>query len=171
MNRTQKEIEMKNLSTSFAAAKALVFTSYRGLKVEEMNEVRSELRKGGSKLKVIKNRIAKKALDEQGLSELHACISGPTAVASSETDAVVSAKIMVEMAKKYEAIQIFGGALEGKLISVDDIIALSKLPSREVLIAKVLGSMSAPAQNMVGVLAALPRQLVTVIDAIAKTKS
>ena len=170
MDRNQKEIELKNLNNRLASAKALIFTGYRGLKVDEMVQLRSKLRKEDAQMKVVKNRLAKRALDEQGLMDLTSFIEGPTAITSTDTDPVAPAKVLVELAKEYEALEIRGGSLDGKLMSSAEIIMLSKLPSRDELLAKMLGSLQAPAQNLVGVLSAIPRQLVNVVDAVRKTK-
>lgn len=171
MNRQEKEIEVGKLADRLQKAKAVIFTSYIGLKVSEITQVRSKLGKEKASMKVIKNRLAKRALTAQGLSEdVAKFIDGPTAISTSEADPVAPAKVIVEFAKQFEALKIRGGLLDGKLISIKDIERLATLPSREELLAKMLGSMQAPASNTARVLSALPRKLVTVLDAIAKTK-
>lgn len=171
MNRQEKENEVGLLNDRIQGAKTVIFTSYIGLKVSEITQVRTKLRKEKANMKVIKNRLALRALQAQGLSEEVAkFISGPTAIATSEVDPVAPAKVIVEFAKQFEALKIRGGLLDGKLITAQDVQRLAALPSREELLAKMLGSMQAPAGNVARALSALPRQLVTVIDAIAKTK-
>ncbi|MBW2520659.1 MAG: 50S ribosomal protein L10, partial [Deltaproteobacteria bacterium] len=95
---------------------------------------------------------------------------GPTAIAFAKEDPVAPAKALVEFAKSHEAFELKAGVLDGKLLSPADIKALSDLPSREELLAKMLGSMSAPASNFVGVLAAIPRSMVQVLSAIKDQK-
>ena len=170
MNRQEKELEVKKLSERFGNAKAMIFAGYRGLKVSEFGEVRSKLRAEDVKIQVVKNRLAKRALTEKGMEDLCDFIDGPTTISSSEQDPVAPAKILMKFAKEFDPLEVRGGVLDGKLLSLQDIETLAKLPSRDELLAKMLGSVSAPAQNMAGVLAALPRQLVTVIDGIRKTK-
>ncbi|MBI4211959.1 MAG: 50S ribosomal protein L10 [Deltaproteobacteria bacterium] len=171
MNRTEKQQEMGSLKERLEQSKIFLFAGYRGLKVSQISELRSELNRKQSKLKVIKNRLAKRVFDEKGLSALDAMIDGPTAVASTGGDPAQTVKTCVNFAEKNDLFVLRGGYLEGRVVTKNDLVAISKLPSREVLLAKVLGSMNAPATNLVGVLAALPRQLVTVIDAIGKKKA
>ncbi len=170
MNREQKGQEIISLTQKLKSAKSLIFAGYRGLKVSEMTELRSKLRQGDSSLKVVKNRLMKRVLKENGLGQLSKYFSAPTAMATTEKDPVSSAKIMVEFAKAYAQCEIRGGYLDGSLLTPKEIEALSKLPSREVLIAKALGSMQAPASNLVGGLAAIPRKLLYALNAIKATK-
>ncbi|HXC93318.1 MAG TPA: 50S ribosomal protein L10, partial [Geobacteraceae bacterium] len=96
---------------------------------------------------------------------------GPTAVALTYSDPVAAAKVLAKYAKDQQAAFVLkGGVLSGKIITAADIQALSELPSREVLIAKMLGSMNAPATNFVGVLAAIPGSFVRALDAIRQQK-
>lgn len=170
MNRIQKEKEIVSLKERLEAAKVFVFAGYRGLKVSQISDLRTKLRKGASRLKVIKNRLAKRSLDDKGLSALSAMIDGPTAIATSEGDAAQAIKILIDFAKDNERFQLRGGYLEGKEITLQQLQVISKLPAREVLLAKAFGSMQAPASNLVGVLAAIPRKLVTVVNALKETK-
>lgn len=171
MNRQEKEIEVTKLAEKFTTAKAIIFAGFQGLKVSEMGELRTSLRKEKATLKVIKNRLAKRVLGEQGKESLGEFIDGPTAITASELDPVSTAKVLVEFAKTHERLILRGGYVEGKPMTLKAIEFLAKLPSREVLLAKALGSLQAPASNFVGVLAALPRKLVRVVDAIKATKS
>lgn len=170
MNKEQKVQEVKNLSDRIEKAKALIFTGYRGLKVHEMTELRAKLRKGGSSLKVVKNRLMKRVLKERGLDALSGYFREPTALASSDADPVNPAKILVEFAKGHGKLMLKGGYLDGSVLSAAEIEALARLPSREVLIARALMSMNAPATNLVGVLAAVLRKLLYALNAIKATK-
>ncbi len=170
MDKNQKLQEVTQINDRFEKAKALIFADYRGLKVSEINELRAKLRENDSTMKVVKNRLVKRVLKERGLESLSEFFVDPTAIASTEADPVTPAKILVEFAKAHEALTLKAGFLDGALISKAQIEFLATLPSKDVLIAKALASMNAPATNFVGVLAAIPRQLVTVIDAIRKQK-
>lgn len=170
MNREQKKLEIVNLAERLDRAKALIFAGYRGLKVAEMTELRSRLHKGHSTFKVVKNRLMKRILKERGLQHLEGYFTDPTALASSETDPVIPAKILVEFAKGSDKLQVKGGFLDGRVLSRQEVEALARTPSREVLLARALGSMQAPATNMVGVLVALPRKLLYALQAIMATK-
>lgn len=170
MNKEQKTKEVSALADRFEKAKAVIFAGYRGLKVSEITELRTKLRQGKSSLKVVKNRLMKRVLKERGLSDLERHFREPTAFAAAELDPVAPAKVLVEFAKTHDKLILKGGYLDGKEISIRDIETLAKLPGREVLIAKALGSMQSPAQNLVGALAALPMKLVYAINAIKEKK-
>lgn len=170
MRKEQKVKEMVALTERIEKAKAMIFTEYRGLKVSEMNDLRSKLRAGKSTLKVVKNRLIKRVLEERGLGVLAKYFSGPTAVASSDVDPITPAKVLVGFAKEHDRMVLKGGYLEGRALTGADIKSLASMPSREELLARVLSSMNAPASNLVGVLAAIPRKLVYALNAIKNTK-
>lgn len=170
MRRDQKVREVERLSDRLEKAKSLVFSDYRGLKVSEMNELRSRLRKSDSSFKVVKNRLMKRALAARGLDSLAGYLSGPTAIAASNADPVNPAKVLVEFAKAHEHLVLKGGILGGKILARSDIEALAKLPTRDELLSRALASLMAPANNFVSVLAALPRKLVYALNAIKETK-
>lgn len=170
MNREEKTKEMQHLSERVKKAQVMLFADYRGLKVAEVTELRSKLREGESAFKVVKNRLFKRVLKEQGLEQLEKYFTGPTAMATSDVDPVSPAKTLVDFAKGHEHLEVKGGYLEGKDLSPADIMALAKMPSREELLSRMLGSMNAPATNMAGVLAAVPRKLLYALNAIKDTK-
>jgi large subunit ribosomal protein L10 len=170
VNKDQKVQEVKALSERIEKAKALLFAGYRGLKVSEITELRSKLRTGKSSLKVVKNRLMKRVLKERGMESLTEYFTDPTALATADADPVAPAKILVEFAKGHEKFKVKGGFLDGAVLTAKDIEALAKLPSREVLLARALSSMNAPATNLAGVLAAIPRKLLYALNAIKATK-
>lgn len=170
MERAQKPKEVEALKQRFAAAKALIFAENKGLKVSEVTELRKKLKTSQSNMKVVKNRLVKRALKEAGIEGLDTFFEGPIAIASSEIDAVSPAKVLIDFAKDHERLLIKGGYLGGEILTTEKIKALASLPSREELYAKLMGCLLNPARHLVGVLAAMPRQLVTVIDAVRKQK-
>ena len=170
MKRERKEIEVSSLSERLEKAKTIIFTDYRGLKVSEINELRSELRKEESSFKVVKNRLMKRVLKAAGLEHLMEHFTGPTAVASSEIDPISPAKILVKFAKDHDKLVLKGGYMEGAALAIKDVENLASMPSREELLGRALSSMLAPATNMAGVLAAIPRKLVYALNAIKETK-
>ena len=169
--RQDKEAMVRSVAERFEKAKALIFSGYRGLRVSEMNELRAKLRLAQGRMQVVKNRMVKRALKEKGIGELDRYFSGPTAVADADLDPAALAKVLVEFAKDHERLELRGGYMEGKQLTLANIQMLAKLPPREVLYAKMLGSLNAPATNLVGVLQGLSRQLVQVINAIKETKT
>lgn len=171
MNRTEKSNEVSKLKQRFEKAKTMIFADYRGLTVAEVTELRQKLFAQQSTMKVVKNRLAKLAFKDLKVEGLDPFLKGPTAIASSNTDAVVPAKILVDFAKDHEKLQLRAGYMDGIVLDVKAIMALAKLPSREVLLSKMLGSLQAPATNLVNVLSAVPRGLVTALAAIRDSKS
>lgn len=170
MLKSEKSIVVSQVRDRFSKAKSVIFAEYRGLKVDQLTLLRKELGKEKASLNVVKNRLVKRALKEANIEGLDSFFSGPTAMASSEVDAVVPAKVLVAFNKENEALQIKGGYLDGVVLSLDRIRQLASLPSREELYAQLLRCMNGPAQGLVQVLSAVPRGLVTALDAIAKKK-
>ncbi len=170
MNRTEKSNEVSRLKRRFEKAKAMIFADYRGLTVAEVTDLRQRLRAQQSTVKVVKNRLAKLAFKDLKVEGVEPFLKGPTAIASSDADPVVPAKVLVDFAKDHEKLQLRAGFMDGLVLDVKAIMALAKLPSREVLLAKMLGSLKAPADNLVNVLAAVPRGLVTALAAIRDSK-
>lgn len=170
MNKEQKSKEITTLTSKIEKAKALIFADYRGLKVSAITDLRMKLGKNQSKLKVVKNRLMKRALKDRGLDMLAPFFVDPTAVASSDADPVAPAKILVEFAKTNDKLKIKGGFVDGSPVTIAQIEALAKLPSKEVMLSRVLASMQAPATNLACLLKALPRNLVYALDAIKEKK-
>lgn len=171
MNRQEKEQEVVKLSDRFKKAKAIIFAGYRGLKVAEITELRSKLRKTASSMKVVKNRLVKRVLDQEGLKDLEKHFHEPTAIATSDSDPAAVAKVLVEFAKDHASLKLKGGYLEGKFMDARSIDALAKLPSREVLLSRAMASMLSPATNLVCVLNAIPQKVVRAINAIKEKKT
>ncbi len=167
----QKREIVSGLSEKMKASKAMVFADYRGLTVEQDTELRAALRKAGVEYKVVKNTLTRFAANENGLEGIDSFLNGPTAMASSDSDPVAPAKVLSEFAKKFDKLNLKVGVVEGKVIDVNGIKALAELPSREVLIAKVLGGFNAPISGLVNVLNGNIRGLVVALNAIAEQKA
>ncbi|MEI8355469.1 MAG: 50S ribosomal protein L10, partial [Deltaproteobacteria bacterium] len=132
---------------------------------------RNELRNASVEYKVVKNTLLELASRETGKESLSAHFTGPTAIAFSYDDPVAAAKVLSRFAKEKNAIfKLKAGVLSGKPLSVADIQSLSDLPSRDVLLAKLLGTMNAPITSFVGTLAAVPAAFVRALDAIRAKK-
>jgi len=171
VKKSSKEQVVAELAAKLATAKATFVADYRGLNVDQVNKLRGELRDAGVEYQVVKNTLLRLAAKGTGTECLDPHLAGPTAIAIAPTDPVAPAKVLTEFAKANSKFELKGGALDGKELSVSEISALSELPSREVLLAKVLGSVNAPASNFVGVLAAIPRSLVQALAAIQEKKA
>ena len=129
-----------------------VLVDYRGLSVEEDTKLRRKLREAGVKYSVIKNRLIKFALENAKLTELEPILKGPTALATSADDVVAPAKVLHDFAKENELLEIKGGFMEGKVVDIATIKQLATLPSKEVLLGKLLGSLQSPMYGLANVL-------------------
>lgn len=170
MDRKQKQQQVDYIAERFEKAKSIIFADYRGLNVSEITELRTKLSESEATVKVVKNRLAKRAAQTAKAEGLEEFLTGPTAMASSEVDPVIPAKVLVDFAKTHEVLKIKAGYMDGKVLDLATITMLAQLPSREELLSKMLGSMNAPITNFTMALAAIPRQLVNVISAIKDTK-
>ena len=165
-----KEAVVEDIKEKLGKAQSVVLFDYRGLTVDEVTQLRNQMRKAGVEYKVIKNTMMTRAANELGITGTEELFKGPTAVAFGLADAAAPAKILVDFIKKVKKTEIKGGLLEGKVVNLDQIKYLAELPPKEVLIAKLLGTLNAPATNLVGVLNGLPRALVCALNAIREQK-
>lgn len=171
MNRIEKEQFVQEMAERLQNTTATFLADYRGINVDQATRLRRELTAAGVEYRVVKNnllKLAAKGTPAEGLQEFCA---GPTAIALSGDDPVAPAKILSKYAKEITAFELKAGVLSGQLLSVADITALADLPSREELLAKALSCMNAPVSNFVGTLAAIPRSLVQVLNAIGQSKA
>lgn len=143
----KKQVLVEKAVDSFKEAVSVVVVDYRGLTVEEVTELRKQLRDAGISMKVIKNTILSRAAKAAGIEGMDDVFKGPTAVAFSKEDVVAPAKIIADFAKNAEALEIKGGVIEGKVSSVDEIQAIAKLPNREGLLSMLLSVLQAPVRN------------------------
>ncbi|MGX7014801.1 50S ribosomal protein L10 [Vagococcus silagei] len=143
-----KAQEVDVVAEKLKEAASIVVVDYRGLTVEEVTNLRKQLRDANVEMKVIKNGILRRAAEKAGLEGLGEVFTGPTAVAFSNEDVVAPAKIMNDFAKDAEALEIKGGVIEGEVSSVEEIVALAKLPNREGLLSMLLSVLQAPVRNV-----------------------
>lgn len=132
----------------FENAESVVVADYRGLTVEQVTELRAELREAGVTMSVIKNKVLTRAAEAAGYGEMNDVFNGPSAVAFSDEDAIAPAKILKKFADKYDALEIKGGFLEKKIADVDKINEFASLPSRDDLLSMLLSTLQAPVRNV-----------------------
>jgi large subunit ribosomal protein L10 len=167
MPTTEKASTIEQAKEWYSKAAGVVFTDYRGLKVKDMQALRTALKAKNAEIHIIKNTLFRIAAgdDVQALPyELH---NGPTAVTfiyGSESEA---AKALVDFAKAHDKFNVKGAFFSGKAFTDKDVVSLSKLPSKDVLIAQVIGAISAPLTNLVGVIEALYADPIRTIGAVA----
>lgn len=149
----------------------VIVTQYQGMTVAELSELRAKLRTHKCEYTVVKNTLGSLALKNAGLDSIAQYFVGPTAVAIENGDPVSSAKVILDFAKEHAKLQIKAGLLGGKILSAGDVKALAALPSREVLLAKMLGAMQSPIAGFASVLQGTIRKFVYVLDAIEKQQA
>ncbi len=161
---------VREMSEKVKSAKSIILADYRGLTVDQDTKLRKAMREAGIEYKVVKNSITAFAAKENGLDDLTPFLNGPTAVAMSDTDAVAPAKVLAKFAKDFTALEIKAGVVEGKVVNVAEVNAIAELPSKEELIAKVVGGLNGPIYGFANVLSANLRGLVVALNAIAEKK-
>ncbi|HAD26943.1 MAG TPA: 50S ribosomal protein L10 [Alphaproteobacteria bacterium] len=166
MDRAQKQEMVTLLNSIFADAGTVVVAHYSGLSVAQMNDLRRQMGDVDAKVKVIKNRLAKLALEGTPCSGISDLFSGPTAIAYSE-DPVAAAKAAVSFAKENDKLVILGGAMGETVLDKDGVEALAKTPSLDELRAKLVGMINTPATRIAGVVQAPAGQLARVLSAYA----
>lgn len=172
MNKEGKQQVVAEMHDKLQQAKAVFLADFRGMTVGKATELRNELRKADVEYKVVKNTLLELATRDTDKAVLANHFAGPTAIAFTNSDPVAAAKVLSKFAKEPQSkLVLKAGVLSGKAMSVPDIQALAELPSREVLIAKLLGTMQAPTANFVGVLAAVPGSFVRALNAIREQKA
>jgi len=175
MNRTEKAELAASLKEKFAKAKVVIFADYKGLTATQADELRKQLRAQNTEVKVLKNNIGRLLTKDgsmgNGAKEVMDSLVGPSLVAFAYGDPAAAAKVIAKFAKDNEALKLKDSLLGPSKINAAGVEELASLPTKEVLIAKMLGTMNAPITNFVGVLAAVPRSLVTVLSAIEKKKA
>ncbi len=140
----QKQAVVAALAEKLKNSPAGVVVNYQGITVENDTKMRKALREAGVDYTVLKNSLTGRACDEVGLSDMKQYLTGMTAIAIGTTDAVAPAKVLKEYAEKIESFNILAGYLDGKVVDQATVMQLADIPSREVLIAKLLGSIKSP---------------------------
>lgn len=166
----QKKAVVAELSERLKNSVAGVLVNYKGITVADDTKLRKELREAGVKYTVVKNTLLKRAAEDAGIEGFEPVLENTTALATSEEDYVVAAKILCEYAEKNKSFEVKLGYVDGGVLSVDEVKDLAKLPSKEVLVAKALGGLNAPISGFVTVLNGNIRGLACVLNAIAEQK-
>ena len=170
--KAEKVAIVAEVREKFQSSEAVVLTEYRGLNVTDLAVLRNAMRDAGGEYKVYKNSLVRFAAKELDL-EIEELLVGPTAIAftgirpdGKDGDPVSVAKALANFSKDNENLVIKGGMLDGKLLTTDEIVALSKIAPREELLAKLAGGMAAPMQQMAGLLKAVPQKFAYALSAL-----
>tara|TARA_B100001939_G_C16674696_1_gene501789 strand:+ start:156 stop:671 length:516 start_codon:yes stop_codon:yes gene_type:complete len=168
-SRELKSEMLQDAQLSIKDASSIVYGEYRGLDVESMTQLRKTSRSVGVKLKIYKNTIFKKALVGSKFESLNGHLEGPLVYGIS-SDAVASAKLLVDFSKENEGLVVKGGSLDGSILDLNSVKALASIPPRDELIGKLLGVANGPIQGFVRALNEVPSRLVRVLSAIRDQK-
>ncbi|MFC6201311.1 50S ribosomal protein L10 [Lactiplantibacillus nangangensis] len=143
-----KAQKVEEVTEQLKKSVSAVVVDYRGLTVEQVTDLRKQLRDAGVKMEVIKNKIMVRAAEKAGYADMNDVFAGPTAVAFSEEDPVAPAKILANFAKTADALQLKGGMVEGKVATLEEIQEYATMPSREELLATIANLLQAPVRNV-----------------------
>jgi len=168
MPTAQKKQTVDAFAKEAKECAGLVITAFKGTKTTEINDFRQKLRPLKGSYRIVKNSLTRIALKNAGMDALAETLKGPSAIVIERGDPIATIKAVFEFAKTHENIKISAGYLDGKVLSAQELKAISTLPSKEVLLAQLLGTLQAPMVNLVSVLQAPMRDLVGVLDLVAK---
>ena len=171
MDRNAKHAWREDLTQSFDKAQAVFLAHYAGMTVEDLTTLRRELRAQNATFEVVKNTIAKKATEGRPQAVINDLLKGQTGVVFAFGDVAATAKTFSEAAKKFEKLHVVGGYMENSKLDAKAVEQLASLPSREVLLSKIIGSLVAPHRGMLGVLQGVPRAMVSVLNQIKEKKA
>jgi large subunit ribosomal protein L10 len=160
----------EDLHDRFARSAIIVLTDYKGLDVTSINDLRRKLREANIEYQVVKNTLLVRAAEDTEVALIKDHFKGPSAVAISYDDPVAPAKVLTQFAKDNDKLEIKVGLLNGKVLDAQAIMALAKLPSRDVMLAQLLATLNAVPSSFVRVLAEVPRSMVNVLTAIKDQK-
>jgi large subunit ribosomal protein L7/L12 len=170
MNRTEKHNEVDKLKQDFAKINSAFLLDFRGMKVVDATELRRQVRKSQSKLKVVKNNLASLAAENTPLKVLNSFFIGPTAIAYTETDVVPLAKVLTTLSKDNPNLIIKAGYLEGALIEGKRIGEIANLPTKTALHGQLVGLLASPMRRLVWSLTGILRKFVVVLSEIQKSR-
>ena len=168
MARPEKVAEVELLTEKMQNSEGLILADFSGLTVAEVNDLRRRCRAQGVEFRVVKNRLARRAATAAEVADLEDLLTGPTAIAFGYESPVEPAKVLAEFAKENDKVEIKGGFLEGKIITLAEVKALSELPGREELLAMIARGFNAPTQGFVNVLQGTVGGFVRALNAVAE---
>ena len=170
MDIEEKKKIVDDLHERLSRSKVVILTDYKGLDVSKINDLRRRLLKVEAEFKVVKNSLLARASQGTDAALIKEHFKGPSAVALSYDDPVASAKVLAEFAKEHNELELQAGVLDGKVMGLSEITALSVLPSREILLGQLLSVMNGVPTSLVTALADIPRRFVNLLQAVKDQK-
>jgi large subunit ribosomal protein L10 len=170
MNRDQKAANIEALASEIDGAEAIFAVDYRGISVSQAAELRVKLREAGASFQVVKNSLTERAADQVGAESLKTLLSGPTALTFVRGDAAMAAKAIADQARATQLLPFKGGLMNGDALDADQIRAISRLPSREVLYGQLVGIVASPVSGLVRTLNALVSGLAVALGQVREKK-
>ncbi|HID95434.1 MAG TPA: 50S ribosomal protein L10 [Candidatus Latescibacteria bacterium] len=168
MIREEKRKMVDQLAEIISTAKGIYLTDFTGLDVASITELRRRLKEASASYRVVKNTLARLAVEKAGRVELKEFLDGPTGIVHTRSDPLAPAKCLVELVKRNQRPKIKSGFVEGQILKPIDVMSLAALPSKEELLGQVVCGMAAPLTSLLAVLQELPRRLVGTLDALEK---
>jgi large subunit ribosomal protein L10 len=166
----QKQKIVEELNEKFKKTKVLIITDYKGLNVTALNDLRRKLRESDIEYRVVKNTLLARAADDTDVAKIKDSFKGPSAIAMSFEDPVAPAKVLTKFAEENKKLELKIGVMGERVLNLDDIKALSSLPTREVLLGQVLSAMMAVPSGLVSAMSNIPRKMINVLQAIKEQK-
>jgi large subunit ribosomal protein L10 len=170
LTRLQKEARVEELKKQLTSKSSVLVGDFTGMDVATATEMRRKMREASVEYRVVKNSLAKLAMEEAGFGALTEHMTGPNGFVMTDGDAAVAAKIMVEFEKTKKTPQIRVGIIDAAIVTAADVRRIAELPSREVLLAQIAAGFQAPVAGLARLLNELTRTLVATLDAVAKQK-
>src|ERR1700724_3331821 len=170
MNRDQKAVAIAEIAANIDESHAIFAVDYRGISVSQVAELRAKLRDADATFKVVKNSLTERAADQVGADGLKAYLTGPTALTFVHGDIALAAKALADYGRATQLLPVKGGFMDGAVIDVEQIRALSRLPSREVLYGQLVGVVASPVTGLVRTLNALIGGLAVALGQVREKK-
>ena len=170
MNRDQKAAAIAEIAANIEESQAVFAVDYRGITVPQVAELRAKLREADASFRVVKNSLTERAADQTGAEQLKPLLAGPTALTFVRGDAALAAKAVADYARLTQLLPFKGGLLDGAAVDADQIRAISRLPSREVLYGQLVGVVASPISGLVRSLSALVSGLAVALGQVREKK-
>jgi large subunit ribosomal protein L10 len=171
MAKDEKARAVEELRRSFASAKGIYFADFQGMDVATATKLRNKCREAGVSFQVVKNTLARRAMDPAIAQALDPVLQGPTAVAVSEKDEIVPAKILNDFMKEFERPSLKAGIVDGKVMGKAQVLVLAKLPGRDVLLARFAGGLKSPVIKLHTALSSPLQKLAVALKQVSEKKA